>query len=305
MWFGGEPLLNPRFIIDSTRALEVETSARGLPYAASVITNGERIPSLSHATITSMRLSSAQITLDGPQPIHDLRRPKHGGKGSFNRVVAGVRRFLDLGIAVRLRCTLDADNMPHIRALLNTLDTFSLLDRVQLTFAPVRVDQGSRSDVNCKPATGLEWAAFDADIFRLLADLGLLSRLASLYPQSTYLPCSAQVTDAFVIAPDGLVYKCLNDPPIRTRAIGPLDDPDAVFRNQDDPSTWAGRLRNFAPEETDRCGPCRMLPVCAGGCPASRIAHDDAEQNCTPWRHTLDQRLRVLSGIGAISGEGC
>ena len=55
-----------------------------------------------------MTVKEVQVTLDGPQrPVHDRRRPHASGRGTFERVVAGVGGLVEVGIPVNLRVVAD------------------------------------------------------------------------------------------------------------------------------------------------------------------------------------------------------
>ncbi len=106
--FGGEPLLpSPAYrrivdaIIDGTRD-------RGLDLA--IVTNAYNLASYV-PTLTRGLIREIQITLDGPQKIHDGRRYLKGGGETFGRVVEGVDAALGANLAVNLRTVLDKENV--------------------------------------------------------------------------------------------------------------------------------------------------------------------------------------------------
>ena len=43
----------------------------------------------------SHRYREIQVTLDGPEEIHNKRRPLKGGQGTFDRIVAGIDAALE------------------------------------------------------------------------------------------------------------------------------------------------------------------------------------------------------------------
>lgn len=112
--FGGEPLLPG----DSHRAaLEYflqHLERRNLDLA--VVTNGytleEYLPLLSR-----VRVREIQVTLDGPQELHNQRRTKKGGQPTFDKIIAGVDAALQAGFMINLRTVVDKDNMPALAEL--------------------------------------------------------------------------------------------------------------------------------------------------------------------------------------------
>ncbi len=112
--FGGEPLMGS---IRNRQFLEYfidRCNEYGLELA--VVTNGYNletfVPLLSKASIREV-----QVTLDGPEVIHDARRPLKGGRGTFTRIIAGIDATLKAGISVNLRVVLDRDNMKALPEL--------------------------------------------------------------------------------------------------------------------------------------------------------------------------------------------
>jgi uncharacterized protein len=114
--FGGEPMLNSHqnreflaFFVERCRKLALDLA---------IVTNGyelaEFIPLLLRANIREV-----QVTIDGPEAIHNARRPLKGGKATFGNIVKGIDAALEAGLPVNLRVVLDRDNMATLPELAN------------------------------------------------------------------------------------------------------------------------------------------------------------------------------------------
>jgi uncharacterized protein len=112
--FGGEPLLPSPSARRVVEQMVEGTAARGLDLA--VITNGYSLTSYVD-TLKRTRIREVQITLDGPQKIHDARRYLKGGGETFMRVVEGVDAALAAGLPVNLRSVLDRENVESFAEL--------------------------------------------------------------------------------------------------------------------------------------------------------------------------------------------
>ena len=112
--FGGEPLLPSPKARRIVEGMVEGTAARGLDLA--VITNGYSLASYVD-TLKRTRIREVQITLDGPQKIHDARRYLKGGGETFQRVVEGVDACLAAGLPVNLRSVLDRENVESFAEL--------------------------------------------------------------------------------------------------------------------------------------------------------------------------------------------
>jgi uncharacterized protein len=112
--FGGEPLLPGKSYQASLQYFFDGCKAHGIDL--SVVTNGyhltEYLPMLQGISIREI-----QLTLDGPETVHNRRRPLHGGQPTFTRIAEGLDRCLEKGIPVNLRMVLDRDNIHSLPGL--------------------------------------------------------------------------------------------------------------------------------------------------------------------------------------------
>ncbi|MGH7253583.1 MAG: radical SAM protein, partial [Nitrospiraceae bacterium] len=92
-FLGGEPLMNRRAIHAATaRAVELSKEKR-VPVTFSITTNGTLIKP-EDGDFFEEHGFGVTVSLDGPQPVHDLLRPTKGGRGSFDSVIANVTPLL-------------------------------------------------------------------------------------------------------------------------------------------------------------------------------------------------------------------
>lgn len=112
--FGGEPLLPGEKNRNFIEFFTTQCNNQNLDLA--VVTNGfaleEYVPLLERSHIREI-----QVTLDGPEKVHDGRRPLKGGQGTFSRIVAGIDACLERGLPVNLRMVVDKDNVSSLAEL--------------------------------------------------------------------------------------------------------------------------------------------------------------------------------------------
>ena len=112
--FGGEPLLPGKAPKANISHIIQKANERGLGLA--FVTNGytlrDYIPLLKTAEIREI-----QVTIDGPEAIHNGRRMLHGGKGTFHAIVEGVDAALAAGIPINLRAVVDKENINYLKDL--------------------------------------------------------------------------------------------------------------------------------------------------------------------------------------------
>lgn len=112
--FGGEPFLSGRDSIDNMDYILRKAIEHNLEVA--VVTNGYNIDSYLNL-LEKARIREIQVTLDGPENIHNARRPLKGGSPSFQKIVNNIDSLLDRNIPVNLRVVLDKENLPALPEL--------------------------------------------------------------------------------------------------------------------------------------------------------------------------------------------
>jgi len=111
--FGGEPLinLNVREIVDYILKLAKEYGVE--PY--DIVTNGVFLPEYADLIIR-YEVKSIQVTIDGPQKIHNSRRPSLIETNPFGKIVTGISMLLKSGtdINIYVRTNVDKRNIKYL-----------------------------------------------------------------------------------------------------------------------------------------------------------------------------------------------
>ena len=90
-WFGGEPLLGYRDILDISKALIELSSTYGIRYHSDMTTNGYLLNSRTLSRlVTECQVQSYQITVDGTKEGHDNQRVLKNGHGSYDRIIKNL-----------------------------------------------------------------------------------------------------------------------------------------------------------------------------------------------------------------------
>ena len=112
---GGEPLLGSS---RQRRVLEriIQCSEdRGFKY--SVITNGVNLKNYVDLFDRTLMITDIQVTIDGPAPIHNIRRAFPNGRATFNIIESGINAALDKRLPLSLRINLDLGNIDYVKEL--------------------------------------------------------------------------------------------------------------------------------------------------------------------------------------------
>lgn len=283
-WYGGEPLLGLDTIEALSQAFLSLTEEKQASYQASIITNGTLLTEEVAHRLVAAKVSSAQVTLDGPPEVHDQRRPFRSGGPSYAKIVANLQEAIKL-LPISLRVNVDRHNAEQALVFVENLMAESWFDaeRVQVHFGYVRKytpSCGCGLDEMLKPS---EFWALQEELGKRLVARGLAQ---PLYPDLAS-GCTATSVSSFVIGPQGELYRCWNHVGDRKAIVGTVFD-SAINH----PLYVQYLVAGF--EEDPECLECRFLPICAGGCVDVRVKASKGllpSKDCSGWRYYLERQL--------------
>ncbi len=282
VWFGGEPLLG----LDSIQRLSgrfmdicEKASSR---YSADIITNGYLLDKRTLEVLTGLSIRKAQITLDGPEEVHDRRRPlKNGGK-TFARILANVKEAADL-ITISLRMNVDQTNRDRIDDMLDLLVKEGLHTRIGFHIGHTSPYTEACQDVSETCLTNEDFSLLSLETLMKMIDRGFTSAFHT--PQKRDTVCLAENGRASVVTPSGGIVNCWNDIDNSNAEIGHLLK-SSTGRMEKNAQRWEKK----DPFELE-CYDCMLLPICMGGCPYFFIK--DGKVHCHPWKYNLDESLTL------------
>lgn len=132
-FFGGEPLLQLPLMEETADYAQVRAREKKLHLQFELTTNGTLIDQRACDFIRRNRVA-VSLSIDGNQAAHDAHRICAKGKGSFDRVLAGLRALKEAAPLLMTLSVVSPDTVPHltssirflrregIRTLLTTLD---------------------------------------------------------------------------------------------------------------------------------------------------------------------------------------
>jgi uncharacterized protein len=280
-WFGGEPTL--RF--ETMRRISKEINHLGIPWTASLGTNGYLLTTEVVAALAAMRIDFIQITLDGPAAVHDARRRLVGGGPTYERILRNIEGLL---------ATWDGDLDLRVNVDLSNREEFFTIHRELIQrFAgkKLRIYPGIVYD----PTFGLHngGCMFDRDdVCRLQLDTyrrhGMDER--RFYPESQF-GCGATRKNSFLIGPQGEIYKCHLD----------IGNPERVIGNIDNDEPWnlgllAAYMIGSDVFEDPACRDCFFVPLCNGGCAHARLKASSIQEHihtCVEYKERLTEWLEI------------
>jgi uncharacterized protein len=290
-WFGGEPLLNFKIIENLSRTFMAICDERKAKYSSSIITNGYLLDTETAEKLVELKVGHAQITLDGPEQIHDARRPTAGGAGSFNRIYENILAAAPI-LPISLRINVDQTNRGAIADVLDLIAAAGLQNSVHPYL-------GHTLPYNkvCQDVASCCIANEDFSLLDLETSLELIKKGFKTFspPKGTNAYCLADNDNAYVITPTGGVVNCWND----------SADPSAEIAHL--LNSYTEQMRAKAGEWLKRdpfaleCAACLLLPICMGGCPFLYLK--TGRLHCHKWKYHLDENIAFYHFLKKIERE--
>jgi uncharacterized protein len=290
-WFGGEPTIAmPILERIQTRLLALADKHQVDVDSGEIITNGYLLNAAMARQLREMQITRAQVTIDGPEQIHDQRRKLADGRGTYRRILDNLNESADL-MEIEIRINVDRENAESACEVVETLHERGILSRVKVHFGQVRSFGNACVDIRNRCFSDLDFSQAQVRIYERLHEKGLY---LYQYPavRAAGVSCAALADGYYVVGPDGHMYKCWEDlshgPP---RAIGTVFDTTPADSNQ---KQNVEAYRSWDPFTMEDGRTCKILPVCMGGCPAHSIRVSEGKRGqCIPARYLLGEVVAI------------
>lgn len=228
-------------------------------------------------------LNGVKVTLDGDRATHDRMRPSRGGQGTFDRIVANIRRVADK-TPIAIGGNFDVATADRFPALLDFLKVQEFAGRIsKVAFKPVIQPRSTIAPAGlvalghagstlpplkgtCMSVAGGGGAGATSCDSCHLADEqmeGLREetkrRGFATFDGVHMGPCELYRRHSHTIGPDGSRYACPGFTGDNALAVGHIDAARAGAA-----AAVASKFEQLAPWR--RCDDCSLIPVCGGGC---------------------------------------
>lgn len=266
VFYGGEPLANWKVMKYGLEYLRQKQEVRSLPNRVDkiLITNGTLItPKIAEELKKHNVMVS--VSIDGPKEIHDINRVFQGGKGSFQKIMAGFRILKEAGISPTVSCVLSKESLYYasdiIHWLLDELEIKALgFNHVSIVpnvsnYDPVYEANFGESLLKVQEIIQEEYP----DVYERRMNHKINAFLDRKILKADCTGCGEQMS----VSPDGQIGICQGYMGSR-KTFG-----SSVFDIKYDPSMdpvfieWSQR----SPLNMPQCYQCPALATCGGGCP--------------------------------------
>lgn len=284
IWYGGEPLIN----FPTIERLSNEFLAMGIEYSAKMVTNGYLLTPEIAEEMESLAIRNIQITLDGPEPIHNQRRMLLGGQPTYQIIMKNLKYLLKVNkmITIDIRTNVDRRNMGEY-------DTFYRQFKAEINDSRVNLYPGFVSDLLSSECVSAEHN-ISAGGYKAQFVLDLYDKygieIKSFLPKYRRHSCVASKYWAFVIGPEGELYKCWRMVGNKQQEIGNVNNLKI------DMAKFSRYITGVDYTLDPKCLGCEFITLCGGGCPLVRMRnkYEGLQMNhCCPEKTHMKQLMEM------------
>jgi len=282
-WFGGEPLLAMSTIVNLTRYFFTYANQYKLHYASNIVTNGYKLTPTNIELLRICKIFNVQITIDGPEHIHNERRVAKNGKETYKILIRNIKNALASNLVINIRINVDEQNIDQIHILLTDLDKHDITNKVSITLGYITSDYKTQA------------TEIDKLTRNKFAQLELLVKTQSNHINAKHtLPkivknyCAADSDHSLMVGPMGELYQCWDDFGDPQKVVGNIRS--TIRLNKDYVESYTA----FDPTIHPKCSQCNVLPLCMGGCPKQRLLHGGVPQ-CGSYKYNLSDWVKTYA----------
>lgn len=261
-WYGGEPILYVNIVSKLSTKLMAICSEIDVAYNASIITNGYLIDDKIIDLFKQCSINLVQVTVDGTQKTHDSRRRLVNGDGTYKKIKENIFLLAKNEINVVIRVNLDKSNVHEYKYV---YDTFKKNKYISCYPGIVTVEDTQEPYQQLLCYQHKEYMDFYKELFKDMCEPIDYEDYKNVFKPSI-CNCAAEHEYSYIIAPDGQLYKCLNDICNNKFAIGNIKNGVCGIVSV---AKYLGRDPFSEPE----CKECSYLPLCYGGCVYEYVKH--------------------------------
>lgn len=284
VWYGGEPLLN----FDSMVRLTKIFKQLNIEYSAKIVSNGYLLTKEKADLMKDLAIRNIQITFDGSEEIHNQRRFLLGGQPTYRKIMDNLKYLLSINkeITIDIRTNIDRRNKDDYNKFYQ--DFKSEINDKRVTMYPGFVSDLLSSEC-VSPEFNISEGGYKAQfILDIFDKYGI--EIKSFLPKYRRHSCVASKYFAFVIGPEGELYKCWRMVGNQKEAIGNVND------GSFDMVKFSKYLIGADYTLDSKCLQCEFITLCGGGCPLVRMRNKYEKislNHCCPEKTHMEQLMEL------------
>lgn len=284
VWYGGEPLLN----FDSMVRLTKMFKQLNIEYSAKIVSNGYLLTKEKADLMKDLAIRNIQITFDGSEEIHNQRRFLLGGQPTYRKIMDNLKYLLSINkeITIDIRTNIDRRNKDDYNKFYQ--DFKSEINDKRVTMYPGFVSDLLSSEC-VSPEFNISEGGYKAQfILDIFDKYGI--EIKSFLPKYRRHSCVASKYFAFVVGPEGELYKCWRMVGNQKETIGNVNDGSL------DMVKFSKYLIGADYTLDSKCLQCEFITLCGGGCPLVRMRNKYEKislNHCCPEKTHMAQLMEL------------
>lgn len=295
-WFGGEPLLAQDIISELSDHFIASCRKNNIVYiSGGMSTNGFFLTPEAVNLMLKHQIKNFQVTLDGPEALHDSHRQLASGGKTYKRILENLTKMKASqdDFFVRIRINFNNESAAAIKKWLKKeiAPIFSDNKRFALSFNSIG-RWGGKNDAALAVCDSLSAS-------KLRAEFAVQSQLYDFSDKAVKEPlmphgnvCFASKESSLVIGSNGNIYKCtvaLDDP---RNLVGKLTADGRLKINQ---TLW-DKWTKIDDKDTSWCEVCSFYPSCQGRkCPLA--AMNQKKPACPMTKKEYETLIKLAAGV--------
>jgi uncharacterized protein len=294
--YGGEPFVAFSNWMKMVEELHTFCLERGVKFRIGIYTNGTILKEAQIEQLLRYHIKSIQVSVDGPQAIHDKRRPyRKTGQGSYEIVMETLARLKQADLNPIVAINIDKENYEHLGELLEDLKARGL-GNLPVVFGSISVKTDACGSYQSCYTDGAVIQLFPR-VWQLAKEHGFEQNFT---PLSFPIYCGHQTFSNMVIDAAGDLYKCYAFVGLAEHRCGTIND-EGEIQYEAPYYQWMTR----DPLAMASCPQCKLLPFCGGGCGAQAFWDQGTYQApaCQHIGALLARRLKAYARTTPITSS--
>ena len=304
-WYGGEPLLAFRDILDFSGQFKTLCAERNIRYTSSVLTNGYLLTPDKAQLLYCAGVRTAQVSIDGFAEEHDRSRYPNKNQGSYQRILSNILDVLATNtMSIIARVNVSKLNINNVPLLIDDISNRGIpCDKFSMYFSLVYDPASSQLDDAGDVASDIisDYEQYAEIELNLLRQLDSLNIKAALDIDEHMGDCLVTRHNSFAINPYGDLFKCyipISNPAFK---LGDVLDFETA-KHSDIYRKW----NSWTAFNDASCKQCRLLGSCRGGCPLHFVSqsHETMGTHCPTSKLRFNEHLfrrGLNSGLVSVS----
>lgn len=249
-FFGGEPLL-----LTNKKIIEyIINKAPDANY--SIITNGYYLEEY-FPLFQNLNILNIQVTLDGPREVHNKTRTLCNGRGTYDKILSGIKLYAEHNIPITIRMNISKENYHDCLVEKEKLENIAWGKSLRFEMQPIFQNLAKEKNELYDALITKDVDAYNKNVIlqRLKPISNFLYNLVPLKP--ILKACDAEYRSRF-FDPDGDMYSCILGVGDKSKRIGTYY-PELTYEEK----SFIKRDITTIPA----CKECNNAFLCGGGCP--------------------------------------